>query len=397
MKILFYQYGNICEPDIILEFEKIGFEVTTVTEEITNKKITDEQRIILLNPELEKGDYLFVFSINFFPAISNLCNLYGKPYVTWVVDAPVPELFSKAIANPCNLVFGFDRKECEEVSRYNVDHILHLPLGTNVERWDRVNASITEEDRKKYSADISFVGSLYTEKDLFAGMQPSEYLKGFTEGLYQMQSRLWGLNIIHQSVTKEVIDEICLKNSRYMLPAEAFISDINSYVATRRILDFHISSRERIDLLSKLSEEFDVNIYTRSECDSLKEIEGAHFKGGVATLTEMPKVFNLSKINLNITLRSIETGASLRIWDILGCGGFLLTNYQEEIAEYLVAGEEYDYFSSAEELLDKCRFYLENDDIRRKIASKGYETVKKYHTYTNRMPIIFGNITNIFG
>ena len=69
-----------------------------------------------------------------------------------------------------------------------------------------------------------------------------------------------------------------------------------------------------------------------------------------------------------------------------------MTNYQEELAEYLVPGEDYDHFSEPDELIEKCDFYLSNEDIRKRIAVSGYEKVKKYHTYTNRMPVIFSKI-----
>ena len=38
-------------------------------------------------------------------------------------------------------------------------------------------------------------------------------------------------------------------------------------------------------------------------------------------------MFANSKVNLNITLRNIKTGIPLRALDIMGAGGFLLTNY----------------------------------------------------------------------
>ena len=56
--------------------------------------------------------------------------------------------------------------------------------------------------------------------------------------------------------------------------------------------------------------------------------------GGVDTLKEMPKVFRQSKINLNLSTRSIKTGIPQRVWDILGAGGFLITNYQNELNKY---------------------------------------------------------------
>lgn len=56
--------------------------------------------------------------------------------------------------------------------------------------------------------------------------------------------------------------------------------------------------------------------------------------GAVDYYEVMPHVFKQSKINLNITLRSIQSGMPLRAWDIMGAGGFLLSNYQ---ADFLIS------------------------------------------------------------
>ena len=69
-----------------------------------------------------------------------------------------------------------------------------------------------------------------------------------------------------------------------------------------------------------------------------------------------------------------------------------MTNYQPELEDYLVAGKDYDYFSDLDELKEKCRFYLKNEDIRKNIAISGYKKAKNYHSYTNRMPEFFKRI-----
>ncbi len=107
--------------------------------------------------------------------------------------------------------------------------------------------------------------------------------------------------------------------------------------------------------------------------------------GPVKTLTEMPKVFHASRINLNITMRPIETGLSLRIWDILGCGGFLLTNYQAEIPDYFEIGRDLETYESMEELEQKVQYYLAHDEERLEIAINGYEKTARLHTYEIRI------------
>ena len=94
---------------------------------------------------------------------------------------------------------------------------------------------------------------------------------------------------------------------------------------------------------------------------------------------------DLSKINLNMTIKPIQTGLPLRIFDIMGCGGFCMTNYQAELPEYFEIGVDLEAYSSMEELVDKCSYYLTHEDERRQIALNGYEKVKQYHGYVNRM------------
>ena len=107
--------------------------------------------------------------------------------------------------------------------------------------------------------------------------------------------------------------------------------------------------------------------------------------GGVDSQREMPLVFAASSINMNITMRPIASGLSLRVYDICGCGGFLMTNWQEELPELYEPGAEAEYFTSEEELMDKAGYYLEHDAERKSIAAKGYERTKTEHTYDARI------------
>ena len=110
-------------------------------------------------------------------------------------------------------------------------------------------------------------------------------------------------------------------------------------------------------------------------------------------MTEMPKIFHLSKINLNLTSKPIRTGLPLRIWDILSAGGFLLTNYQEEIPEYFEIGKDLEVYTSQEELLQKIDYYLTHEEERSHIAQNGYNKIlSQKHTLKDRLQIILSKI-----
>jgi spore maturation protein CgeB len=142
-----------------------------------------------------------------------------------------------------------------------------------------------------------------------------------------------------------------------------------------------ITSMERTRLLKALGERYPVDIYTNSDTSMLPLSN----HGAVKTHSEMPLVFATSDINLNMTAKSIRSGIPLRVFDVLGCGGFLLTNYQPEFADYFTIGEDFDIYTSEEDLLEKVEYYLSHEKERKEIAANGQNTVRQCHTFHQRM------------
>lgn len=105
MKVLFYHYGSICEPFIRSAFLESGIDVTDIEDEVTNKSILQSDCVKRVSQALMNGNFDFVFTINFFPTISDTCNIFKIPYIGWTVDAPVMELYSQSITNSCNYIF----------------------------------------------------------------------------------------------------------------------------------------------------------------------------------------------------------------------------------------------------------------------------------------------------
>lgn len=93
MNILCYRYGSIVEPDIIDGFKELGNQVSEICLEIYNKNTTPLEGLTALKDELMRHSYDFVFSINFYPFIAEVCNIFQIRYLCLTVDAPVLELF----------------------------------------------------------------------------------------------------------------------------------------------------------------------------------------------------------------------------------------------------------------------------------------------------------------
>lgn len=382
MKLLFYRYGSICEPDIIDGFQELGHTVQEITTEITNKALTPQESIQIVSEVLLEHPVDFVFSINFFPFLSEVCQIFKLPYLCWTVDSPVMELFATSISHSCNRIFVFDRAQHEEISPLNPGHVFHLPLAVNIKQKQGRIHSASAAMRKKFSSDISFVGSLYTEKCPYDKLSnPPEYLLGYLNGLMEAQLRIYGGFIIEDLLTDKIVQEFKAHLPGFFTyPFDSYLTDKKT--TAQLYIGNKISAIERVRIMELLSKHFHVDLYTASSTSSLPKVNN---RGLAKTLEEMPVIFSNSKINLNITSKSIRSGLPLRIFDIMGCGGFVLTNFQTELPEFFTPGEDLIYYENFEDLVYQADYFLQHEKERREIAENGFATIKKYHTYPIRL------------
>ena len=389
VNVLIYRYNSICEPDIIDIFKKMGLNVIEERTEMSRKNLLPLERVELVKEALDKYHLLFVFSINFYPAIADICHIYGIKYLCWTVDCPVLELFSNSIRHNTNRIFLFDKSQYEMIHPYNPEGVFYLPLAAATDRFDKVVSDITKTDKKNFTSDISFVGSLYIEKNPLRKIEKeiSEFFRGYMNGVIEASLKVMGYNFMEECITEDIVSSLKKADADFYDPKDSVI-DISRFVAAHSYLGMQAAEKERILTLNTLARYFNVDLYTKSDVSKLKNV---HVHGGVATLTEMPKIFHLSKINLNMTIKPIQTGLPLRIFDIMGCGGFCMTNFQAEIPEMFEIGVDLETYDSLEELVDKCSYYLSHEEERRQIALNGYRKVKEYHGYINRMAEMMKN------
>ena len=382
MKLLFYRYGSICEPDVIDGFQELGHTITEITTEITNKTLTPQECIQIVSKVLLEHPLEFVFSINFFPFLSEVCQIFKLPYLCWTVDSPVMELFATSITHPCNRIFVFDRTQYDEISPLNPEHVFHLPLAVNVKQKQNQIQSVSDAVHKKFTSEVSFVGSLYTEKCPYDKLHnPPAYLLGYLNGLMEAQLRIYGGFIIEDLLTDEMVETFKEHLPGFFTyPYDSYLTDKKT--AAQLYIGNKISAMERLRVMALLSERFSVDLYTASDTSSLPRI---HNRGLAKTLEEMPVIFYNSRINLNITSKSIRSGLPLRIFDIMGCGGFVLTNFQPELPEFFTPGEDLVFYENLEDLACKTDYFLHHEKERREIAENGLATVKKFHTYPIRL------------
>ena len=324
-----------------------------------------------------------VISFDFFPLIARIAEQLKVRYFSWVYDMPHHTLYSQAVLGTYTSLFLFDREQYRQMKQIRQKHTYYLPLAVNMRRLKRQRkATDSGNNIPEYNADISFVGSLY-EKNLYRQITYlPEYLKGYLQGVMEAQQKIFGYHMVGDVLDDEVLKEL----QTYV------VMDLDpSYLADKKqlyvdMIDTEITCQERTRLLGALSERYSLQLYTASDTALVPH---ADHRGIVSYDQEMPEVFRTSKINLNLTLRSIRHGIPLRALDIMGAGGFLLSNYQAGLAEEFEDGRELVLFESREDLLAKADYYLSHEEERREIALRGWEKVQQKFSYDVQLKKMF--------
>jgi spore maturation protein CgeB len=112
---------------------------------------------------------------------------------------------------------------------------------------------------------------------------------------------------------------------------------------------------------------------------------------GLAWGIDMYRVLASSRIALNRHVDASEGHANnMRLFEATGVGTLLLTDERVDLEGVFVPGEEVVTYSSASDLADKVRWYLEHDDERAAIAAAGQARTLREHTYAQRMRELAG-------
>ena len=381
MRILCYRWKAYNYTDIIENFKQMGHQVDEISQELMNYDV-DEAFAELLGEKIRTGAYDFVFTVNYFGLISNVCQREGIRYVCWSCDNPLISMYHNSVFNDCNRIFLFDMTSVNEFKAMGVENVYYLPLAVDTNRLDHVISA--EANPQIYRNDIAFVGSLY-EKNSYDRVKDSmpEYLQGYFEATMEAQRDLQGINIVERMLTTDILEQLQHYFSLESSSEDSF-SDL-SLIFSTTTLGFKIAQLQRRSALIRLSKRFEVGLYTESDVSDLIRI---NYRGGVDYWSQMPSVFANSRINLNMTIPNIKSGIPLRCFDVMGSGGFLLTNFQAEMPMHFELDKELVCYYSEDDLEDKVSFYLKHEDERARIAKAGYEKVKAEFNY----PKVLGEI-----
>ena len=217
-----------------------------------------------------------------------------------------------------------------------------------------------------------------------------EYMLGWTLKLAQHMHAI----ITFDTVTYELIRQLGIQV--YLCPHP--LSDYKTDDYNQKKYEYDVSfigrvnsdKPERYKLLTKIDQTFP-NAYIPA------------LRGEFITTEDMKRVFNRSKININLAgisrfkmdlslpYQSYRLGFKGRPFEIGLCRGFCLSEPSPTLQKMLVDTGSVGYFSGIDECLFKIQYYLDNPKIREKKAASLYDFSKKYISSKSELNL-FSNV-----
>ena len=379
-------FGSFLTNDMKYSFDKLGVTCKSIRYLINNKEHDEgfEQNV---DKELTEGSFDMVFSTNYYPILARICYRHQIPYCAWEYDSP-PEITSfETLEYPTNRIFFFCRYDYGVfANRYGFNNVYYLPLGVNLDRLARIRPNT------KFESDVSLVGGLY-DSESFLGLRSimSVEQQQYVDAVVKVQMGHSGSTVIDAALNDEFVMGVC---DYYRQQSEKAIQPTKEQLFYA--ICSHITHMERLALLRLCaSKGYDTRLYIPAVSSGNRELLekcGVRICDSVSYEVEMPQVFMGSKINLCPTLRANRTGIPLRIVDVLGAGGFLLSTHQAELDDFFEEDEIATY-ESIEEALDKADYYLTHEKERRIMAQKAHERVERDFRFEDRVKMILDSVT----
>jgi spore maturation protein CgeB len=120
------------------------------------------------------------------------------------------------------------------------------------------------------------------------------------------------------------------------------------------------------------------------------------WQGGEVYGDDYARALTGAKIGLGLLRKVCPDQHTTRTFEIPACGSMLLADRTNEHSELFEEGKEAEFFASTEELVDKVKFYCNDESTRLRIAGAGFERcVKSKYAYIHRLAAVLDEIAKL--
>ncbi len=321
-----------------------------------------------------------VFAVNHREGMAEFCAQHAVPLVVWEIDPSIDRGVSPCSEPGDAHVFTWRRAQVPAFERAGFTSVRHLPLAGNPQR--RRPPPEETPGLAHLRCDVSFVGSSLQAN---AEAHRARFLE-----VYDAWPPGAGGREAAEAALEEVLAAQEAAERRWILPGllrERFGRFLAAWEASSlredpvALVAEAAGARYRAAALAALAP-LEPHVWGD---EGWSRVSGARWMGTAGHRHELSLVYAASRINVDVGRPYQPDIVTMRVFDALLCGGFVLAEDSPELRELFEVGIEIETWSSFAELADKARALLAEPARARAIAERGRLACLERHTIRRRV------------
>lgn len=359
--------GGLFVEDVADAFRRHGFRTWRWSPMAVSREESMEQ-LKQLKPR-------FIFSINYVKDLPELCESLGIPLVIWEIDPTIEYLQPGSATFRLTHIYTYRKSRRRLFSAAGFPEVEYLPLAANPAR--RRPVELTGEGQSRYGCEISFVG----DSMVMQARRLMEKWRGMNSGKGAEDGR-GGIATVaaHTCANDEA------KGLQLAQDSEGRWIDLTACRAEAA------ASRWRIRVIQELSRQPHLLKVWGDECWKEAVADSLQYLGPAGHFEELNRIYCGSKINLDIARLYQRDIVTMRVFDIMACGGFVLAQQSEDLGDLFDLQSEVASYRSLRELKARVQHFLADEDERKSIAAAGRRRILMEHTFDHRIRRILSDL-----
>ena len=318
-----------------------------------------------------------VLAINFAAALAALCSGFSVPYVTWTIDPLPPDRLCSTIQFDPKLCLAFAHRRSlvEQLSSMGC-RAHYLPLAAPPRRHP-----IQDQTRlERWRCGVSFVGgSLASDVEQFESWQSSQQLSG------RIRARL---NHELRELFERDIDDLnfCGLTPHTLAAAGPTIGALAARTPPNELcylLNGQLGYWQRRRVIEALEP---LDLVVHGDDGFSRFARG--YRGLAEHTEELTAIYNASRVNVDMPRLYQREIITMRVFDVLACGGLVLTEHQPEVTRLFEPGKHLATYRDIDELVRVTRELCSNPERAAEMGLRGRDAVLASHTIAHRVTTI---------
>ena len=336
---------------------------------------------------VEKTEPRLIAAINYTEGLGEFCAGVNVPLLCWEIDPSMRRLQVAATPPRTTRVFTYRRAHVDDFHAAGFPHVEFLPLASSPQRRARPAAPLDA----KYRVAVAFVGASLADR---VAPLRAEFLAAYeafhagTGAANPAATRAEGGALFDELLARQRLDF-----SVYSIPPDLEAREPGLRAAglqpgaldVAQVAAELAAGEKRLAYVAALAARTEVGIDVWGDPGWDIPGSGVRYHGSAGHFVELNKIYSGAQINIDIGRLYQMDIVTMRVFDVLSCGGFLLAERCEALLELFEPGVHLDVYRDRDELVDKVAFYLARPALAARMAEAGRALVHERHSLQQRV------------